>query len=132
FLDQALEMWELECDDAVRREEMRHAADEIVEIRHLGQNVVSDDEVGLLAFVGKPLRKGQPEEFDQRRDALAPRDLRDIRRRLYPHNRHAERQEVLKQIAVVARDLIYPAITVEIEPRLDHLAVAACVLDPRC
>ena len=132
LVDQPLEMRELERDHAVRRQQMRHAADEIIEVRHLRQNVVADDEVGLLAFGGEPLRERQPEKLDQRRNILAPRHLGHVGGGLDPDDRHAERQEVLKQISVVAGDLIHPAVGAEVEPRLDHLAVAPRVLDPGC
>ncbi len=73
LVDQPLEMRKLERDHAVRRQQMRHAGGEVVEVRHLRQHIVADDEVGLLAFGGEPLRERETEEFDQRRNVLSPR-----------------------------------------------------------
>ena len=67
--DQALQMRELERDDTLRLEQALHAGDEVVEVGHLRQHVVADDEVGLLALGGEPLGKRRAEELDQRRHA---------------------------------------------------------------
>ena len=42
--------------DALRRQQMRHAGDEVVEVGHLRQHVVADDEIGVPAF-GDQLRR---------------------------------------------------------------------------
>ena len=130
LVDQRLEMRELERDDALRRQQMRHAGDEVVEVGHLRQHVVADDEVGGLAFGDEPLGEADAEELDQRRDVLLARDLGDVGGRLDAGDGHAERQEMLQQIAVVAGDLVDAALRAEIEARLDHLAIFARMLDP--
>ena len=61
--------------------------------------------------------------------ALA-RGLGHVGGRLDAEHRHAQRQEVLQQIAVVAGKLDDEAVRPEPQPILDHVAVGARVLDP--
>ena len=43
FRDQALKIWNLECYHPLRRQEVGHAGDKVVERGYLGQNVVGGD-----------------------------------------------------------------------------------------
>lgn len=45
FRDQALKMWNLDCYHPLRRQEVGHAGDKVVERGYLGQNVVGGDHV---------------------------------------------------------------------------------------
>ena len=56
--------------------------------------------------------------------------LSDVGRRLDAEHGHSERQKVLEEIAVVARQLDHQAVRPELEPTLDHLAVRLGVRDP--
>ena len=79
-----------------------HAGDEVVQVGDLRQHVVADDEVCLRPSAASCSRQVDAKEIDPRRHAFLDGDLRDIRRRLDPEHRDAERQEVLQQIAVIA------------------------------
>ena len=58
--------------DALRLQQARHAGDEVVEVRHLRQHVVADDEVGRACpRATSRSRQLDAEELDQGRDALA-------------------------------------------------------------
>ena len=61
---------------------------------------------------------------------LSTATLRDVGRRLDAEDGHAERQEVLQQVAVVAGQLDDEAVGPESEPLRDHLAVGLGVRDP--
>ena len=68
FIDQALDMRELECDHPVRGKQVRHACREVVKIGNLRQHIVADDEIGLMPLGDKALREIQTEKLDQRRN----------------------------------------------------------------
>ncbi len=86
-----------------------HPGHEVVEVGHLGQDVVADQQVGLLSPPDE-LRGGlPPEELDERRHALLDRNGRDVRRGLDAERGDAALHEVLEQVAVVARQLDDPA-----------------------
>ena len=70
------------------------------------------------------------EEVDPRRNALVDRHLGDVGGRLDAEHGNAERQKVLKQVAVVARELDDQAVRAETEARRDHLAIGLGVRDP--
>ena len=78
----------------------------------------------------EPLGELDAEELDERRHAALLRRDRDVRRRVDPEHRHALRQEVLEQVAVVRGELDDEALGAEAEPVGDHVRVGARVLDP--
>ncbi len=104
LVDQPHQVRELDGDDAARREQHLHAADEVVEVGHVGEHVVGGDQVGLAAL-GEPRRGLDAEERDLGRDALGDRDLGDVGGRLDAEHGHAALGEVLQQVAVVAGEL---------------------------
>ena len=110
---------------------MRHSRGEIVEVGDLRQHIVADDEVGRLTLGHQALRELQAEEFDQRRNILLARHFGDIGGRLDADDGNTQRQKMLKQISVVARDLEDLAFRAETKPGLDHFAILARMLDPR-
>ena len=124
------EMREFERDDAFWLEQARHTRDEVIEVRNLSQDVVADDEVGRFAFGHQLLRELDPEEVDERRDAAVDGYLSNVGSRLDTEHGHAQWQEVLQQIAVIARQLDDQAVRPQPEPSCDHLAVCFGVGDP--
>ena len=84
-----------------------HAGDEVVEVGHLRQHVVADDEVGLLALGGQLLRRasrrrtrtsvGTPLLDAPTSATLAAGSM--------PSTGTPARHEVLQQVAVVAGEL---------------------------
>ena len=113
LLDQPHQVRELHRDHAARLQQHLHAADEVVEVRHVREHVVAEQQVGATPRARALAAVSRAEELDHRRDALLDRDLR---RRSpparCPSTGIAALDEVLQQVAVVARDL-------------DDLAVAA-------
>ena len=99
---QPFKMRKLQRDDAFRLQQDLHAGDEIVQVRHLGEHIVAHDQVGLLALRHEAARQLDAEELGDAGNALGDRDLGDIGGRLDAEHRHAERQEMLQQIAVIA------------------------------
>ena len=105
LLDQAQQVRELHRDAPPGVEQELEAGDEVVEVRHVGEHVVADDQVGRRALVGEPRAELRAEERDQRRDAVRLGDRGHVRGRLDAEHRHAALDEPLQQVAVVAGDL---------------------------
>ena len=123
-------MRHLDGDDALRRQQMRHGGDEVIELGHLRQHIVGNDQIGV-PVVGHHLpRCFGTEEGDERRNACLSRRLRHIGGGLDAKHRHAEGNEMLQQIAVIASELDHEAFRSEPEAALDHLAIAASIRYP--
>jgi hypothetical protein len=69
-------MRELERDDALRRQQELHAGDEVVEVGHLCQDVVADDEIGALALGDEALGQCGAEELRRAREHCGGARLR--------------------------------------------------------
>ena len=131
LFDQVLQVREFKRDHPALLQQRLGAADEIVEVRHVRQHVVAENEIGLAVRGFEFLGERYAKEIDRDRDAFALGDFGCVGRRLDAHDvGHAERREVLEQIAVIARDLDDEALVVQAAALGDHLAIAARVIDP--
>jgi hypothetical protein len=104
-VEQVQKVRKLECRRSSRRQQRRDTAHEVVEIRDLREDVVSDDEARALSLGDQALRHLAPEERDERRNALLLRSFRDVGRRVDSEHLDAAPEKVLKQIAVVRSEL---------------------------
>ena len=107
-----------------------HAGHEIVQIGDLRQDVVADDEIRRQTFGAQSPRGLEAEETRGAGYASGDCDLRDIGGRLDAQHGNALRDEVLQQVAVVARELDHEAGLIEAEAGHDHVRVRLGVLDP--
>ena len=130
-LDQLRKVGELERRRPVRREELGDAGDEVVDVRHLGQHVVAEDEVCRATFGRQSCAELGAEELRDRRHAAGHRSLCHVARRLDSQHRDPLRQEVLEEVAVVRGELDDEAVRPEREPLRDLIDVAPGVVDPR-
>ena len=103
---------------------MCHADDEVVEFRYLRQHIVGDDQIGVPAVDHHLSRSFGTEEGDQRRNACLSRGFGHIGSGFNAENRHAEFNEMLQQIAVVAAQFDDGAFRSKPEPAFDRFAVA--------
>ena len=104
-LHQREQVLHLDRHPAVVRDERAQALGEPDDVRDVGVDVVQRDELRrpvLGADLGARLGR---EERRERRDALLPGRLADVHRRLDPQAPDTARDDVLQQVAVVARDL---------------------------
>ena len=104
-VEQTEQVRELERRGPVVAEQDLDAGDEVVQVGHLREHVVADDEARALPFVDEPLRRLAAEERHERRHAPFLRRLRDVRRRIDPEDRNPGADEVLQQVAVVRGEL---------------------------
>ena len=70
LLEQPQQVRELHRDRPARRQRDRQPGDEVVELRHVGEDVVADDQVGPFAARRQLLGEGAAEEPDAGGDAL--------------------------------------------------------------
>ena len=105
LLHESIQMRKLHRDRAALAEQYLHARHEIIEIRNVREHIVAEQQV-RLAVLGRDLTSGLlAEEFDYRTNPFSLGDERDVRRGLDAEHGYVARDEVLEQIAVVARDL---------------------------
>ena len=91
---------------------------EVVQVRHLGEDVVADDQVGRPALRDElAAAVSAAEELDERRDAALDRRRGDVGGRLDAEDGNAPRDEVLEEVAVVARELDDAGARAEAESR---------------
>jgi hypothetical protein len=129
-LHQSHQMRKLHRDNAAGLERDLHAGNEIVQIRHLGQYVVSDQQIGLLSPSNEVSCGIGPEKTAPGRNLFRAGCLRDVRSRLDSKDRNPRPDEVLKQLTVVARELDHEAPVIQIETLSDGLGICARVFDP--
>ena len=131
-LDQPQQVRELERDQPVRLDQQRRQpGGEADEVGDVGVHVVAGHQVGAAVLGGERRRRSPaPRKCTSVRMPFATRDLGDVGRRLDAEHRDARGDEVLQQVAVVARHLGHQAVRPEAE-LVDHrVGVAAGVLDP--
>ncbi len=129
-LDELRKVRELEGRGPVGREERGDARGEVVDVGHLREHVVPEDEIGVAAFAREPGPELRAEELGDGLHAARDRRLGDVQRRLDPEHRDALREEVLQEISVVRRELDDEAVPPEREPLAHLVDVRARMLDP--
>jgi len=120
LLQQVQHMVEFERRDAGRLQQLGESGDEVVQVRHVGDDVVGRHQIGRVPFRPQLPRRLPPEEQHLHRDAQLAPGGSDVGRRLDAEHRHALRQEPAQQIAVVRGDLDDLAVRAELEA-LGHL-----------
>ncbi len=124
-------MGKLEGRGSLRREQLSEPGHEIVEIGNVGQHIVGDDQVGGPAL-GLEFRRGlAAEESDDRLQSVVPlRRLGAVRRRVDAERRDAAPQEILQQVAVVARHFDHARRWPQFEPIDCHRREALGMFQP--
>ena len=129
--DQTQEVRKLQRDGAARLESGFQASGEIVDVRHMGEDIVTDDQVGLATvggqFVAKPLNKKLAEHGDSKRLG----GCRGACGGFDPKARNAGGEEVFQKVAIVRGNLDHLAGRPKAEALGDHFGVALGMLEPR-
>ncbi len=131
LLDEAQQMRELEGGDAARAQQDRHARQEVVEVGHLRQHVVADDEIGEHAAVDELARRVLVEEACQGRHAARFRRLGHVLGRVDAEHGVALLDEELQQVAVIAGELDDTAVARQLEALDRHVDIAPRMRQPR-
>ncbi len=104
-VDHVADVGVLHREHAVVGEQRGEAADEVVDVRDVGHDVVGHDDVGRPVLGPDGVGGLHPEEVDDRGHADGGRCGSGPRRRVDAERPHASREEVAEQVAVVAGDL---------------------------
>src|ERR1700704_2032322 len=96
-------MRKLQRNRAFRLQNDLHAADKIVEIGNLGQYIVADQQIYFPVLLGKFTSSFAAKEFNDRRNPFLLSYRSNIGRRLNTYSPDPFLNEVLKKIAIVAR-----------------------------
>ena len=130
-LDEPQQMRELESDDTGWLQRNLKAADKVIDVWDVGENVAAEKKVGGFAIGQKFLRRLNAKEFyDTRNLLLFPCNFRDVGGRLDAKNGNALGLKMLKKVSVVTGDFDDLAIRIKVETLHHHLAITACMLDP--
>ena len=123
LLHQSHEVGKFERRDTPRLKHDRDATHEVVEVRHLRQHIVTDHQIGSLAIGGYLPRGLASEELHQRRHTFFHGHLGNIGGRLDAQSGNSFVDEVLQQIAVIARQFDGQALPAETETFRNHVHV---------
>src|SRR5690606_22564263 len=130
-LHEAQQVREFHGNDAVGLKEDLHAANQVVNIRHVRQYIVSDEQVGLAVFLLQGLSGFNTEEAYLCADALLDGILGHVRRGLDAQHGNTLVYKILEEVTIVAGHFRNQAIGTDGET-LDHLVgVVGNVLEPR-
>ncbi len=120
-LDQPQQVREFKGQHALRLQQDLQPLDKIIQVRHLRQHIVPDNQVGA---VGLPRQFPSPPASPKNRTSVgtpfSTAAFGNVRRRLNAQHRNAAAYKVLQKIAVVARHLDHKALLAQPEARL-HL-----------
>src|SRR6267378_905757 len=129
-LDQPPQVRELQGEHAPRFQKSREACYEIVQVRHVGKDIVRHEQVGSMTPLRYRRSRLPPQEFDDGGNPSAFSCLGEVLRRLYPEDRDPCLAEKLQQVAVVACDLDDQGIASQPEARNGHFGVLATMSQP--
>ena len=131
LVEQVLEVRKLKRGDAGRREQRGEARHEVVDVRHVGQNVVGCHEIGPAALAHQSRGQRHAEELADHIDLLFPGGGGGACRRLDPKTGNASCLHILQQVAVVGSDLDDEALRPQCESSGHLRDVGLCVRQPR-
>ena len=111
-------MRNLDCYDTLRRQEVRHAGDEVVELRNLRENIIGDDQVRVAMLGDDSSRNFGVEKGGACRDALGASRLRHIGGGFNTKHPLTRVEKMLQKIAIVAAKLDDEAVWLKIQRAL--------------
>lgn len=127
---QPQQMRKFDADDTIRFQNAIEPTDEVVDVRHVRQHVVADDDIGGKAPGDEIGSRFLAEEPRFRGNADLPRHIGDVFGRFDAEHRHAGLDEMLEKVAVVARYLDHLRFLAETEALARHDGELAGMLYP--
>ena len=103
LLHEPLEMRKLHGNDASWFEQDFHSSNKIIEVRHLREDVVAEEQISSLAGGREFACCFRAKELDESRNAFLNRDSSDVCRGFDSQYRYLLLDKVLQQVAIVAR-----------------------------
>src|SRR6476659_10400336 len=112
-------MRKLHGDHALGLKKEFHPGDEIVQIRDMRENVVSQEKIGALSAARQLAREASTKESCDRGDAFADSDLTDVSGRFDTQHRNPSCFKVLQEIAIVTGQFQHERARAKSEPAGD-------------
>src|SRR5712664_1489908 len=124
------QVWKLHGDDSAHAQEHLHSANEVIDVRHVCEHVVTEQQIG-----GPVLGEDFPGRLDAKKlddgwDTLLYGRLGHVCRWFDSQGRNTLHNEMLKQVAVIAGDLHYLLRTIEAEPCANGVHVSFSMRHP--
>src|ERR1700722_773498 len=129
--NQTKQVRKLERQNAFRLQQDLQPFHKVVEVRHLRQDVVAENEVGATVSRREFFRQVCAEEAYERRNSFFDRRLGDVGGRLNSEYGNVLAHEVLQQVAIVAGHFDDETLLAQAETRLHLFAVFFAMLQPR-
>ena len=117
-LDEARQAGELQRQRPPIIQQHRQTADEVPQVRNVGQDIVGRDEIGGSVALHQLSGGGLAEETHLGPDPARLGGGGNVGGRLDPEDRDVRFHEMLKEISVVARDLDHKAMRSQVQDRL--------------
>src|SRR5258705_12468665 len=105
MFDQAGQVRKLQRENSVGFQQQLEAFDEIIDVRHLRQYIVADNQVRRFSLARKFQRELRPEKTSQRGHPLFDGHFGHVCGRFDSEDRHSSFYEVLQEVTVVTCDL---------------------------
>ena len=127
---QAQKVREFNREHALWLQQYLEATDEVVQLRHVREDIVCNDQVRAEPLPDQFPGQSTSEELVDGRDAGILRHLRDIRRGFDAKGRNFSSYELLQQVAVVASNFDDLAVLIELVLAADLFDVPFGVRHP--
>src|SRR3954465_11875088 len=98
-------MWKLHCKNAICLKRNLDATDKVSQLWHVGEHVVTDQQIRLLSFLFELVGNIAVKESHARRDALLLGGRRYVSGGFNAEDRNPSFIEILKEVTVVTCDL---------------------------
>jgi len=128
--DEPQQVRKLHCDHAIRRQQLFHPGDEVVEIGDVRQNVVADEKIRASDPVPEVPGGIEAEVQDLRRDAAVLGDRRHVGSRLDSQHVEATCRKMLEQVSIVRCNFHNPAVFAKVETLNRRVGIGARMGDP--
>src|SRR3989338_3524202 len=113
-VDQIFHIGHFEDRHTVLLQQDADPLDKTVQVGHVRQDIVGDNNVGLFSLIAQFSGKVGAEKLRQRGHASLFSHIGDVPRRVNPQGRYAGMDKILQEVAVIARDLNHKAIPVQV------------------
>src|SRR6266478_5326243 len=126
FFHQPLQVRKLHGDHTRRLQQDFHPRHEVVQVRHLRENIIPEQQIRLFSRDRQLPGRISPKKLDQRRHTLLRRYSRNICRRFNPQHRHTLLGKVLQQISVVAGQFHHKTLFADSKPLCHPIGILLC------
>src|SRR3972149_8567153 len=130
LLHEAHQVGKLHGDHAVRLKKNFHPLNKIIQLRHMGEHIITDYQIGLHAITGKISSSFLTKKHNFCGYSFFQRRFRNICGWFYTQYKDAPGIKIMEQISVVAGEFNDQILPVQAKPRRRHVNIVFGVLQP--